>query len=388
MVNPSRWNCRKETGMSRIRACIVGCGRIATLHVLGYRDNPDAEIYAVCDVSRTRAEALAREVGAKKIYTDYQEALKDDMIDMVELLVPHYLHCEMVVWACEAGKHVSVQKPMALSLEECDRMISAAKKSGVKLKVYENFIFYPPYVQAKKLIEQGEIGDPLTIRIKMNAGNNKHGWAVDQATWAWRMEESKSGGGELVFDDGNHKFSIARYFMGEPESVFAFIGKSIMENEIFTRKDGTQIQFYQDAPSMITWRCKGGERYGVFDITWSKDMEINSDYYACDERVEITGTKGVIWITRCTGRMLQIPTLLLYRDGQTREFHNLRDDWADSFIDSTKDFIEAIRDDRPPVLTGEDGREVIKFSLAAMRSAELNAPVTVDSLEEYRREKS
>lgn len=371
--------------MGKIRVCVVGCGRIATLNVMGYKNHPDAELYAVCDLNRERAEAFAKDTGATKIYTDYQEVLNDKDIDVVELLVPHHLHCKMTVQACEAGKHVSVQKPMALSLEECDFMIDAAKKAGVKLKVYENFIFYPPYVKAKELIEQGEIGDPLTIRIKMNAGNNKHGWTVDPATWAWRMEESKSGGGELVFDDGNHKFSIARYFMGEPESVFAYIGKSIMEGETFVKKDGTEVQFYQDAPSMITWKCKDGKRYGVFDITWSKDMEINSDYYACDERVEITGTKGVIWITRCTGKMLQIPTLIVYRDGKTIQYDNLRDDWADSFIDSTKDFIDAIKNDRDPVLTGEDGREVIKFSLAAMKAAEINAPVLVDSLDEYKK---
>lgn len=371
--------------MSKIKVCLVGCGRIATLNVLGYRDNPDAELYAVCDLNRERAEAFGRENGATKIYDDYGDVLRDSEIDVVDLLVPHHLHCDMTVQACEAGKHVSVQKPMAMSLRECDIMIEAAKKAGVKLKVYENFVFYPPYVKAKELIDQGEIGDLLTIRIKMNAGCNKHGWKVDPAAWAWRMEESKSGGGELVFDDGNHKFSIARYFMGEPESVFAYIGKSIMEGKTYVKKDGTEVQFYQDAPSMITWTCKGGTRCGVFDITWSKDMEIHTDYYACDERVEITGTKGVIWITRCTGKMLQIPTLIVYKDGRTTEYGNLRDDWSDSFIDSTKDFIEAIKNDRDPVLTGEDGRAVVKFSLAAMRAAELKRPVEVDSLDDYKK---
>lgn len=371
--------------MAKIKVCVVGCGRIATLNCLGYKDNPDAELYAVCDLNRENAEAFAQEYGASKIYTDYEEALKDKEIEVVDLLIPHNLHCKMTVQACEAGKHVSVQKPMALTLEECDIMIEAARKAGVKLKVYENFIFYPPYVKAKELIEQGEIGDPLTIRIKMVAGNNKYGWSVPASTWAWRMEEEQSGGGELVFDDGYHKFSIARYFMGEPENVFAYIGHSIMEGETFTKKDGTQVQFYQDAPSMITWRCKGGERYGVFDITWSKDMEINSDYYACDERVEITGTKGVLWITRCTGKMLQIPTVIVYKDGKTYTYENLRDDWADSFIDSTKDFIDAIKNDRDPVLTGEDGREIMKFAMAAMKAAAKNMPVDMDSMDEYKR---
>lgn len=369
--------------MEKVKACIVGCGRIATLNVMGYKDNPDGELYAVCDLNREKAEEFAKLTGAKKVYTNYEDVLNDKDIDMVDLLVPHNLHCKMTVQACEAGKHVSVQKPMALSLEECDEMIAAAKKAGVKLKVYENFVFYPPYRKAKELIDAGEIGEPLTIRLKMVAGNNKWGWKVDPATWAWRMEEEQSGGGELVFDDGNHKFSIARYFMGEPETVFAFIGKSLMEGEIFTKKDGTQVQFYQDAPSMITWKCKDSEKCGVFDITWSKDMEIRSDYYACDERVEITGTKGVIWITRCTGKFLQIPTVILYRDGETIEFNGLRDDWSDSFIDSTKDFIEAIKYDRPAFPSGEEGREVLKFSLAAMKSAAEKRPIDMDTMDDY-----
>jgi predicted dehydrogenase len=126
--------------MEKIRVCIVGIGRIATLNVLGYKDNPDAEIYAVCSRNEEKGRKAAEEWKAQKVYTDYDEMLKDPKIDMVELLVPHNLHCEMTIKACEAGKHVSVQKPMAMNLKECDLMIEAAKKAGVKLKVYENFI--------------------------------------------------------------------------------------------------------------------------------------------------------------------------------------------------------------------------------------------------------
>ena len=368
--------------VKKLGVLIVGCGRIATLNVLGYRDNPYARVWALCDLDERRARAFANETGAERIYTDYDEALRDPDVDMVDLLVPHHLHCEMTVKACEAGKHVSVQKPMALLLQECDRMIEAAKKAGVLLKVYENFVFYPPYVLAKKLIDEGKIGEPLSIRLKMNAGCDKYGWRVDPATWAWRMQEELSGGGELVFDDGNHKFSLARYLMGEPETVFAFIGHTLMEGENYLdKKTGKVVPFYQDAPSVIVWKYKDSQKFGVFDITYSKDLEIRSDYYACDERVEVTGTKGVLWVTRCTGKMLQIPSVIVYRDCETTTYDNLRDDWADSFIDSTKDFIEAVRLNRPPRLTGEDGKQVLKFSLAALRSARESRPVTLDEME-------
>lgn len=371
--------------MKKLKVCVVGCGRIATLNVLGYKDNPDAEIYAVCDINPQKAKEYAKELNADKYYTDYEDVCADPEIDIIDLLVPHDLHCTMTVKGCRAGKHVSVQKPMALSLKECDEMIAAAKEGGVKLKVYENFVFYPPYVRAKELIDAGEIGEMLTMRIKMNAGSNKYGWKVEPSTWAWRMQEEISGGGELVFDDGYHKFSIARYFMGDAESVFAYIGKTPMEGEIYVdKKTGKEVQFYEDAPSVIIWKQKNSQKCGVFDITYSKDLEINTDYYACDERVEITGSKGVIWVTRCTGKMLQIPTLILYKDGQTYNYENLRDDWADSFIDSTKDFIDAIKNNREYRLSGEDGREVLKFSLAAMRAARENRPILLDSMEEYK----
>ncbi len=243
--------------------CLVGCGRIATLNALGYKDNPDGRLYAVCDVDRARAEAFAKEYGAEKIYTDYQEVLRDPNIHAVDLLVPHHLHCRMVIDACAAKKHVSVQKPMALTVEECDRMIAAAREHGVKLKVFENFVFYPPYVKAKQLIDEGVIGEPITMRYKMNAGRQDLGWAVDPKTWGWRMAESTCGGGPVM----------------------------------------------------------------------------------------------------------------VYRDGEMLHYNVPRHDWADSFVDSTRDFIDAIKNDRAPVLTGEDGREVLRFALGAIESSRTKSEV-------------
>lgn len=355
--------------MKKIKVCIVGCGRIATLNVLGYIDNPDAEVYAVCDLNEQRAQEAGKTWGVSKIYTSYGEVLKDPEIDMIELLVPHHLHCKMAILACEAGKHVSVQKPMAMNLREADMMIEAAQKAGVKLKVYENFVFYPPYVKAKELMDQGVIGEPVSMRYKMNAGKQTLGWRVEETTWRWRMEEETCGGGPLVFDDGYHKFSIAKYLMGDVEKVTAWID----------RTDVT-MDFYEDAPAMIMWKYKNAKKYGFMDITYSEDLFINTDYYSCDERVEITGSKGIIWVTRCTGKMLQVPTLILYKDGQTTTYEGLRDDWSDSFIDSTRDFVDAIKNNREPRLTGIEGREVLKFTLAAIESSKQKREVYLDEL--------
>ena len=186
--------------MDPIRVAIVGCGRISDLHQLGYRGREDARIVAVCDSNRRRASQKARAWGVEKVYKDYQQVLEDKSIDLVELLTPHHLHCPMSVQAAQAGKHISVQKPMALSAREADEMMAAAEKAGVMLRVYETFVYYAPAVKAKAMIEAGEIGEPHMIRIHLNTGTPDTAWKVPLSSQLWRIDEEKNGGGFLLFE--------------------------------------------------------------------------------------------------------------------------------------------------------------------------------------------
>ena len=376
--------------MGKMKFVIIGCGRISSLHVTGYRDNPDAELWGVFDVDQAAAKKFAAAHGIPKIYSSFDEVLADKEVTAVELLLPHHLHCEYTVKACEAKKHVSVQKPMALNLNECDTMIKAAKDNGVKLKVFENFVFYQPYQLAKKMLDDGEIGVPLTIRLKMNNASlasrnmptvNKKakagetgedvaetGWKVSPKSWLWRLNDTLSGGGPTVFDDGYHKFSTIMYLLGDVEKVVAWIDKT----QVFPG-------LYNDVPAVIMWKHKDKKLYGIWDIMNSDEMFIQSKYYTCDERVEITGSRGVIWITRCTATLLpDVAPLLLYRDGKLTEYWDMKHDWADSFEASTRDFVEAIKNDRDPVLSGERGREVLKFALAAVDSSAKQREIYLD----------
>ncbi len=151
----------------------------------------------------------------QKIYTDYLQVLEDKEVDLVELLTPHYLHCPMTVQAAQARKHISVQKPMALTVSEADEMIAAANQAGVMLRVYENFVYYAPAVRARQMIEAGEIGEVRAVRLHVSTGTGDTAWEVPFSAWLWRFNEKKSGGGPLVFDHGYHLFSIA-YYLGGP----------------------------------------------------------------------------------------------------------------------------------------------------------------------------
>ena len=353
--------------MSELRVGFIGTGRISDLHALEYLQNPRARIVAVCDTVAELAQqrGAAWGVAPAQIYSDHREMLARAPLDLVEILVPHHLHCPVMLDAAAAGVNISLQKPMALNLADAAAMVAAADAAGIVFKVFENFIFYPPVMRAKALIDAGEIGDPLTIRIKSNSATSPDAWPIPRAAEAWRFTPEQCGGGPLVFDDGHHKFALGWHFMGQAEAVHAWIGET-------EREPG----FLLDAPAIISWKFPGG-RYGSLEVVYSRDMEIWSRYYAQDDRVEITGTRGVIEITRGHGKLFDRPPVILYRDRQTRSFSDMEVGWEQSFILSTRHFIDALHAGEPPVLSGAQGCEVLRFALAAQESARSGQPVTL-----------
>ena len=348
---------------------IIGCGRIFDLHMLGYQDRDDAEVLAVADIGDECRAERCEQFSITHAHADYREILADPAVDMVEILTPHHLHHEMAMKAIEAGKHVSLQKPPALNVADLDDMIKAADEAGVKLRVFENFVFYPPIIKAKQLIEEGAIGNPLNIRMRSVAGSAEGGWDVPLEAWSWRVKEETCGGGPFIFDDGYHKFSTALYLMGDVEKVYAWMeGTSLGE--------GMMV----DAPAICIWKHGGDKGYGSIDFTWSYDMYIKSKYYSADDRVEITGTQGIIWVTRAHGEMLDIPPVLLYREGELTAFEDMETDWGVSFRDSTRHFLDVLQGKGQPRLSGEEAKKVLQFALAALRSAREGQEVRPDEI--------
>jgi predicted dehydrogenase len=360
--------------MNPIRVAIVGCGRISDLHEMGYRGREDARIVAVCDTKRKRAQQKARAWGVEKVYGNLASVLADPEVDLVELLVPHHLHAEMTVAACEAGKHVSVQKPMALNVTEAERMIDAAERTGVVLRIYENFVFYPPHVRAKEMIDAGEIGEPQMIRLHVGTGKSETEWKVPLSSWLWRINETKCGGGPLIFDHGYHLFSLAYYLMGEVERVYAWMDKSPVGGGI--PRKVAEI----DAPATIMFQFKSPRRCGVLDFTHTPDMVMNSIYYADDDRVEVIGDRGILFVNRCTARTVDLPPLMMFRDGETTEILIDRFEWHDSFVDCTHHLIDMLHGGKQPVLDGPTGKAVLQFALAAHVSAREGREVRPDDV--------
>ena len=348
----------------RLNIALVGGGRIADMHAPGVLANPRARLYALCDVSAEVRARRAREWGLERTYADYAALLADPAVDAVEILTPHHLHHGMAIEAAAAGKHVSVQKPMARTLGECDEMIDACRRAGVRLKVFENFVFHPPYERAKRLLEAGAIGDPLVLRTRLGAGSG--GWEVPLRSWIWRLGEA-GGGGVTVFDDGYHKWSVAVDFFGAIEEIVGFIGTTLAA---------------VDSPVALGWRHARG-MLGYMDAAFTPGLWVDGKYYPADERVEITGTRGTIHVNACTGRPVEAPPLVVVRDGRAEAHTDLADDWLESFSASGRDFVDAILEGREPRLSGERGREVTAVAFAAMeagRTGKRVRPLSVSPL--------
>jgi predicted dehydrogenase len=339
--------------MGKIRVGFIGCGRISDLHALGYKDHPDSEITAVNDLDTISAAARAKEWGANKVYDDYRKMLDDPDIDAVEILTPQKLHEKMVIDAASAGKHILIQKPMTTDLASADRMIHAAKAGGKIYKVIENYIFYPPITFAKQLIDNGEIGTPMTMRIKFISGSSG-GWDVPEESWAWRMQENVEGRGMQTFDHGHHMWSVAQFFMGDVERVCAWIDS---------------YDDIVDCPSTIMWKYTNGKQYGICDYAHAYEMHVPSNYYANDEWFEINGSKGIIKVNRCTGRIDRGPAVSVFTGQEWKHYDHMDSDWAAGFIGSTHNFIAAIKGNEAPCLTGEQARSILAFALAIQKSS-------------------
>lgn len=347
-----------------LRVGVIGCGVISNLNILGYIRSPDTEVVAVADTDIKNAANRLERWGMRtaKIYTDYKQMVDKEDLDIVEILTPHHLHSPMTTYCAKAGvPGISVQKPMAHTITDCEKMIDTCKQEKVKLKLFENFRFYPPYLKAKELLNNGIIGEPLNFRIN-TLGTAGPGMPYSLIkSYLWRIRVETCGGGPWIYDDGIHKFSMALWLMDQErvEKVYSFI-------DFFAGvMDGPSTTFFK-YPSK---NPDDPPKYGTLEFTLAASMYYPSNYYACDEFIEISGTKGVMWINQCTsgGNFLsktpQSPPIVTYIDGEVNTHgEDLPRDWRYSFINSTEHFINVIKNGGDPVYTGEQGKNLCKFA--------------------------
>ena len=184
--------------MSKVRIGIIGAGNIARLHARGYASAPNAELRAVCDANGERARERAAQWGAAKSYTDYRDLLDDPEVDAVDVITPHHLHARMGADALAAGKHVSMQKPMAVTVAECDELIAAADRAAGIFRTFENFQYYPPLVRGYTEVCPASSSPSSTEPSSVSSASSSSGLQNRRATL--RLESSiQSSRNRIVF---------------------------------------------------------------------------------------------------------------------------------------------------------------------------------------------
>ncbi|MEJ5362517.1 MAG: Gfo/Idh/MocA family oxidoreductase [Spirochaetota bacterium] len=352
--------------MSKINVAFIGIGRIADLHYLGYKNNKNACLYALCDSNAKLLEQRKKQWKVSTIYTNYRDLLADPKVDAVEILTPHALHEEMVIAAAKAGKHIALQKPMTNDLESADRMLKATKGSGKIFRVTDNYTFYPPIQLAKKIIGNGDIGKPIAVRIKF-IGGGSGGWYVPPEAWQWRLKEhTESGGirGFDTFDHGHHLWTTAFYLCGGFEKAAGWIDS---------------IDGIIDAPAVMIWKHTNG-CYGSIEFVHMPALSIPSKYYANDEWIEVSGTHGIVVIRRCTGNITKGPAVGVFTSKGWKNY-TVHCDWSLGFIGATHNFVNAILGNEKVMLTGNNAREILRFSIAVQKASHVQREVYVEELD-------
>jgi predicted dehydrogenase len=356
-------------GDRALRVAVVGLGQIAELCLPRYAERDDVDVVTLCDLDGDRTARWGRAFPRAQTTSDVGDVLACDA-DVVDVLVPTPHHALVVTQLLDAGFHVQVQKPLARSLTDADAMLAAADRTGAALRVMEDYLFYPPLVKLRDLVLGGEIGAPTGVHMKIVA-TALGGWDVPMSSYEWQFEQARDGRGLLTFDHGWHQFAVAHWLFGPVRRVFGWIRAEQMAPDVAP-------EVVIDAPATFVWEHDNGVR-GVLEVLLAPETYFRSDYYTCDERVEVTGSRGYVRCNRISARGVQEPSVVMYRDGETRAFHALDDDPPSAFRASAAHAVEWFRDgDGSLLLDGETSRTILATLLTALDSSRLGTPLDVD----------
>ena len=195
--------------MEKIRAALIGCGHIHSLHTRAIAVLPHVEIVAVCDEIKERAEKTAEEFSCR-VYTDWKEMCQAPDIDVIHIATPHYLHAPMAIYAMEQGKHVLTEKPMAIKYEDALAMNEAARKTGKTLGVIFQNRTNPGSVLIKETLESGKLGKVLCAKCALYWDRPDSYYAKDNWHGTWERE-----GGGVLMNQSIHTLDLMYYLCGD-----------------------------------------------------------------------------------------------------------------------------------------------------------------------------
>jgi predicted dehydrogenase len=332
-----------------VRVGLVGSQFISGIHAESLSRCAAAELLAVASPSPGHAKTFAGRWHIPHHYTDVRRMLEMPELDMIVVGAPNHAHCQIAVDAVAAGKHVVMEKPLALNLAEADRMIAAARRANRKLLYAEELCFAPKYVRLKALLDDGALGAPTLIKQ-----SERHDGPHADHFW----DTARSGGG-VTMDMGCHAVQFFRWMLNGARipSVYAQMSTQVHGGRTLGDDNALIILEFENGTVCLA------------EESWTK-------LGGMDDRAEIYGSKGVAFADLLRGNSIETYSSVGYdyaveKAGSTVgwSFTIYEEAWNYGFTQEMAHFVDCVRNDRQPLVTGEDGREVLEVIFAAYASA-------------------
>ena len=343
--------------MPPTKVAMLGAGFIADIHLESFaRFVPDVQITAIFSRTAAHAERVARHWSIPQWFTDVDELIAKADCEVVDICLPNFLHHRVVIAAARAGKHVIIEKPLCVTLEEADDMIAVCREHGRKLMYAEELCFAPKYERVRHLVKEGAVGD-----IYMLKQLEKH--SGPHSDWFWNVDQS---GGGVLMDMGCHAFGWFRWMLGgSPVVKSVWATMDTVRHKERTRGEDNTICVVEFEHGVI----------GLAEDSWAKPGGM-------DDRIEVYGSKGVSFADLFRGNSASTYSEEGYnyaaeKAGTTQgwTYTIFEEVFNQGYPHELQHFITCVREDRQPLVTGEDGRAVLEIIYAAYASARTGAKI-------------
>jgi myo-inositol 2-dehydrogenase/D-chiro-inositol 1-dehydrogenase len=335
---------------SNLRFGVVGVGRIGKIHIENLVNRiPGAEVVAVCDVAAAELAAVASRFGIGRTFTDHRELMDLAEIDAVAICSPTGAHHQMIVDAAVRGKQIFCEKPIDLSIEKVQSANEEVGRRGVRMMVGFNRRFDPNFLKVRETIAAGRVGQPQILRITSR----------DPAP---PPEPYIRASGGIFMDMTIHDFDMARYLMGS-EVAEVYTRAAVMVDPVFAAAG--------DWDTAVTTLTFENGAFAVIDNS-------RKAAYGYDQRVEMFGSEGMVTVANNTPDT----QILCDRAGihTSLPLSFFLERYAESYLLEMRAFIDAVVNQKPVPVGGEDGLKAVIIALAAGVSARENRPVKLSEM--------
>ena len=355
--------------MQKLRCAIIGSGKVGHFHALAFNKLKETELVACFSRRQTTVDAFSKKYGING-YTDVNEMFDKENLDVVAICTPHPNHSEYAVLAAKNGVHVAIEKPLATSLKDCDDIIEAKDKYGVKMTTIVQRRFFRPCMRIKKAIDSGKIGQPIFGTVNMYGWRDLAYYESDPWRGSWKAE----GGGVLV-NQAPHQLDLLLWYMGDIDEVY---GSWANFNHPYIEVEDTavaMVKFKNGAfGNIVVSNSINPALYGKVHVFGSNGAAIGVQ--TDGGQMFVAGMSKInepplndLWTVADEEDLLE-----QYRQEDTEYFNSI-DATTHFHLEQMNDFIQAIINDTQPLVTVEDGRKTVELINAIYRSKETGLPV-------------